>query len=219
MNAGISLARALHPTAGGTGVLPNLGAASKALGGGLGAMGGAAGAVGGALSAAAAPVALIGGLVTATEKLRQWTNHLHESNMQFAQFSASMTRVEVESQMRNIMLSRERGERRAASAQYLAEQRDALNKSIAPIEDAFAMFKNRVFGDFAGGLSVLINGITKMADKINGAMGADKLGGTGHQRDYVAEFMKDLAVEKWHEKYGRPSRFNSSSGDFGGRDF
>lgn len=102
---------------------------------GLGAIGGAIG---------ANPWVMLGketiGLV---ERFREWGSSLHETNREFAEFSGSMARVIALSDVRNIQLKREQGERRAESAEHLAEARDRLNRALAPIEDKVANFWNK----------------------------------------------------------------------------
>ena len=76
--------------------------------------------------------------------IRRWGDQLHEANMKFAEFSAQMANVQARQQFRDIRLSRTRGNRRAESAEDLAETRHGLNQRFAVFEDAVAIFKNNV---------------------------------------------------------------------------
>lgn len=81
-------------------------------------------------------------LTGSIDKLRDFSKQLHESNMRFAEFSAGMARVEADADLRQMQLSRERGDRRAREAGYLAEGRSQLEQTLAPAEDAWARFKD-----------------------------------------------------------------------------
>lgn len=106
--------------------------------------------------------------------IRRWGDHLHQANMQFAQFSASMAAVQARQMVRDITLSRERGERRAPSAENLASARHSLNERLSVFEDAGAILKNEVVGS-----------LTKMLDWF--VRSAPLIGPLG---DWLAEQLK-----------------------------
>jgi hypothetical protein len=78
------------------------------------------------------------------DKLRDWTRNLHESNMRFAEFSASMALVQAQTDIRRIELERERGERRAATAGRVSESMMNLEREVTPWEDAWANIKGEL---------------------------------------------------------------------------
>jgi len=94
------------------------------------------------------PLKIVADLVsvigTGVETLRNWNKALFDSNAQFAEFSGSMSVVVAEQEIRAMLLSQERGERRASGAREQAESMHRLNKALAPVEDAFARFSNRL---------------------------------------------------------------------------
>lgn len=103
----------------------------------------------------------------ASDRLREWAKGMHDANMQFAEFSAVMTEVQVEQRVRNIELSQQRGERRAASAKTLAEGRSRLESSVAPWEDLWA----RIKGEFTGQVLSYLGMAVELIAKIPGVGG------------------------------------------------
>ncbi len=79
-----------------------------------------------------------GAFLKAGEQVLKFGDALHETNMKFAEYSASMAFVQAEQQMRDIQLSQERGERRAGSARMLAGSRHRFNQRWAVVEDKLA---------------------------------------------------------------------------------
>jgi len=77
------------------------------------------------------------------EMLRSWSRELHNANLQFAEFSGAMARVEVEQFQREAQESRRRGDRRAGSARVLAEAR-RINDTLLfnPATDLVARIAN-----------------------------------------------------------------------------
>ncbi len=78
----------------------------------------------------------------AIDKIKVWSEQLHQSNMRFAEFSGSMAQVQAEQQIRDIHYSMERGEARAAGARRLAESASARRQAMAGVEDAYAEIQN-----------------------------------------------------------------------------
>jgi arginyl-tRNA synthetase len=111
--------------------------------------------------------------------LRRWNDQLHDSNMQFAEFSASMSQVRAEQMMRDIDLSRARGDRRAARAGELAQAKHRLNVSMAPFEDKLADVQSRFtiwWSDFA---SKELDKIRATLEKIGVKLDSDENKGKG----------------------------------------
>lgn len=79
-------------------------------------------------------VSALGDAVTAVVK---WSDSVHDSNQEFAQFSGSMAGVMAQSRARDILLSQERGERRAAAAESLEQARFQRQQSQSAVADAF----------------------------------------------------------------------------------
>lgn len=114
-------------------------------------------AAGGALSGAGQIVGMMGpwgkaaqvgleftaALISSVDKLKEWGRSLHDGNMQFAQFSASMAEVQANQQFRDIQLSASKGEARADTAGRLAEAMSHLERQTAPIENMWSNFKNQ----------------------------------------------------------------------------
>lgn len=186
-------------------------------------VGGAAGGIFGAGEEAAAALPLGMGkqagqvmkfgrvIFEATDKLRNWTNRLQDSNLQFAEFSHGMARVQAFREVQEMRLSRDRGERRAQSAQQLAESQARFNRRLAPYEDRMANFKNRVGSSFLDGMDKMIQRF-EQAQGRGGAVGAgaDIVAG-GEGKDF-GEAASILASRRWVEAYGLPLRFGEPPG-------
>lgn len=185
---------------------------------------GAVGMAGRAAGAIAGPLMLVEGIAKASVALKEWTNHLHEANIKFADFSAAMSRVQYESELRQIHLSRIRGERRAQSAQYLAEEKDALATAMAPIEDAIDNVKNYVVGAMAETLTGSFKTLNKMLEFLG--LIANNTRNLEDPEIEMDMIMRQMNIDQWYERYGRPVRFmgpppdagrnfQTSGGDFG----
>lgn len=85
-----------------------------------------------------------GAFSTALGAVRQFSDNLHANNMKFSDVSSSMARVAAMQEVREIRLRQERGERRGASAEALAQSKNRLDRLLAPSEDAWAVTMNRV---------------------------------------------------------------------------
>lgn len=162
-----------------------------------------------------APVMLFGkALMEGVEKLRRWGDELHNANMKFAEFSASMARVDAQSELRQSLLAQERGERRANSAGRLAEARDSLDKAFAPLEDAWANLKAEVLSPImeytASGLEVL-NKLFSIASwfKNNKESDDDK---QLEKLDSFNRLLEEIAKELRKGGNGRPPRFPAARG-------
>src|SRR6202044_338431 len=67
-----------------------------------------------------APLKFGAALVGTIDKVREFTDSLHQSNMQFAEFSGSMAAVQAQSDARDFNRSTASGDSRSASASRLA---------------------------------------------------------------------------------------------------
>ncbi len=130
------------------------------------------------------------------EKLRSWNNHLHNSNMQFAEFSAAMSQVQASQEMRDFFYAEQRGNKRADTASDLAQAKSRLDRQLAPIEDFFANLRNKVTAWGTDKLSFLLE---------KAGLG----GGEPDDKDaiHANEWMFEMGKEGWAEYYGRPARF------------
>lgn len=143
-------------------------------------------------------------LVKGVDNLRDFGKQLHESNIRFHEFSAAMTRVKVEQEVREMRLSQERGERRAASAGYLARAQFDLEKELAPIEDTMADIKNILTGftmdqvSFVAQIGKIVTGFNYVRDIL------DWLKGRGQGPGDVSKQLEDAHKESWEKEYGRP---------------
>ncbi len=132
------------------------------------------------------------------ETLRDWNQSLHNANMQFAEFSASMAAVQAQQEVRDIELSRERGDRRAAGATTLAESKHELETAFAPMEDLWADIKSWFLTWFNSKLARTVEDFNKYLDLFSfGGGPSDDSGNLGALKD----------IEKgWADKYARPPR-------------
>ncbi len=118
-------------------------------------------------------VAAMGNAVFETiDAYKKLNEALHESNMQFADFSAGMAQVAAQREIENVMLAQKRGERRADSAGMLSESQVELNRRMAVIEDYIANIKNYILGKLNNGLVKLIDLLTGDKLKDEGEGGA-----------------------------------------------
>lgn len=194
-----------------------------------GAAGEMAGKAMGAANVAMGVVALGKAAYDAVDKLRDWTKGLHQANMQFAEWSASMSSVEAQQEMRDIELSMNKGEARAESAEFLAESMSKLNETLAPMENLFANVLNVVGGSLLRLVEVLIKFGTPLEEivallrKIPGiGWEEDDFDTTGKEegdeknsivktirKSVIRAGMPSMAVlaDIW-ESYGKPKKFD-----------
>jgi len=112
-------------------------------------------------------------LVESIDKLRNWGNQLHENNMQFAEYSASMARVQAASEVQEFYLKQSQGDRRAQSAEYLSESRADMNKAFAPLENLWAKVENYVSGSLMKAVTNLMLPVTVIAEFLDSATSGD----------------------------------------------
>lgn len=156
--------------------------------------------------AAAAGIIELGKVsLTTVDAIREMTREVLNANFKFAEYSASMSRVQAEQEMRDISLSQRKGEARSESAEKLALAMSELNETMAPFENAAANWWNEVQAK----LATMNNDSFKMWDKafkewgidIKKALGVEdedsKLPGVG-----FTDWVSDLGAN-----YGRPPRF------------
>lgn len=174
-----------------------LGGAGKALGG-IGTM------AGGRIGMGLGVIGKFGEVLgKSVEKLRDWNEKLHSANIKFSEFSAAMAQVEANQQLRDINLSQKRGNRRAESAEYLAEGKHKLNEAVSPWEDAMANVWSKAQGFFSGILADLIGSVNGIARDV-GLISKDD------ETDFVdhSHTLND-AADKYQEEFERkrPKRF------------
>lgn len=134
-------------------------------------------------------------------KLQEWGEALHSSNMQFAEFSASMSNVMVGQQQRDIRYSQERGEARAGSAEVLAEGMSELRDAMAPLSDGLANLKN----ELVGGLSKLAAGL------IRAISGRDRGEGDERGMQSVGAWMQEITSNAWEPVYNTNLNFGNNA--------
>lgn len=174
------------------------------------AAGGALGGAGDALLSSGNPYAMAGGaalklageLAQSVDRLKQWTDGLHNSNMQFAEFSASMSAVQAQAEVREYQLKREQGDRRAGSAEFLAERKGSFDKSIAPIENLWAKFQNIVGGSLLFLLEQILAPVTTIAEWLDSATG----GADGGDTLTMADVLNELGKSEQEARNRRPAR-------------
>lgn len=155
----------------------------------------------------------------AVDKLQQWNRSIHESNIQFGQFSGAMAVVAAQQEARDIQLSREKGDARADSAMYQAEQMSRLERTLAPLGNALSNLKNKVVGGVTESVSDFLEGKegTKGGGLREATEGMIGLGGLGKKiRDAEKDALKDSDLadkwmfdlgNDWAKKFGRPDNF------------
>lgn len=178
-------------------------------GGMLSGIGEAAGALGGPVGAAASAVGkFAGGLVTAVDRLRKWGDHLHQMNMQFADFSGAMAAVKGRQDVRDVELNRTRGDRRAVAAETLATGQHTFKEFAAEWGDAFKITVDTVWGPIAQKLGEMGKDLNKMVGLTKFLADQAKL---GNNLTAAGEWMTTVATEHWTEVYGRPPDWNEQS--------
>jgi len=170
---------------------------------------------GGAGAAAEGMLKLSAALTSTVSQLQRWSQGLHDSNVRFAEFSASMTRVQVEQEVRDIRMSARTGEARAESARQLAEAKSRLAEATMPWENKAAETQNAIlqwlnekgasilekFNEMAAGAGLIDSPGEARIGNWRGA-GA----GQGGEETF-GEMMSRIGREHWSEVYGRPPRF------------
>jgi hypothetical protein len=150
----------------------------------------------------------VGVVGQATNNLQIWSKEMHDTNIRFADFSVSMTRVMVESEIRQMEISRRHGEARAESAKALAESKDELDKQMAPLTDSMANFWN----ESAAGWNMLMNDLIKGFKDWKGFFSGNGMG-PANNRDRSEAFGNaspiffQMGREGDFEVHGRPDRF------------
>ena len=141
-------------------------------------------------------------LTGAIDKLHDWTDALHQSNMQFAEYSHSMAQVQAEALQREVELNRSKGEARAGSARVLEEGRSSLDTNTSEIGNLAADLKNYIGGYMDVIVGECLKPINEACKDIRRWLGKkdedDKAVDT-------AEWMSEYG-EKYYKEYGRPGR-------------
>jgi hypothetical protein len=145
----------------------------------------------------------------AVGKLQHWTESLHSANMQFAEFSGSMAAVQAAQEARDIQLSHERGERRAKSAEYLAEGKSNLSENLAPIKDLVGNVTNYIGGALSNLGAVIISPITAISKLLQGEFTKK---GTDSEPVSAADWMQQLGEGMWEDYYGKPEKNKDEPG-------
>jgi hypothetical protein len=118
-------------------------ATSGNLAGGMSSFGTGLSSIGGALMSTGNPAGMVGGglllftgaILKSVDALKKWMDSIHNSNMQFAEFSGAMAAVQGRQQIRDILLSIERGERLAPVAEEFAQVRHDFNTRWTAVQD------------------------------------------------------------------------------------
>lgn len=144
------------------------------------------------------------------DRLRQFDREILNATFRFGEFSAQMAQAEAEQEIRDIELSMQKGDAQSASARKLAESMSRLNETLAPFENAWANFRNRILTH----LTNLVNNNVKIAssvttgnitlDAIAGFIKA-KLGGADPNDDDSSD-IREIVFEAGN-KFARPDRF------------
>lgn len=144
-------------------------------------------------------------VIGAAAKLSEWGEGLHNANMKFAEFSASMAHVQAQQEMRDILLSKKRGDRRSASAQDLAEAKSRYAEQTSVWSDAWSSLSNRVEETLLNvGTKILapFEPLIKAANKYFN--GEDKIDNIDMGKAF-GDHAKQIWEDEW--QYGRPDRW------------
>lgn len=140
-------------------------------------------------------------LVEGVDRIQQWGNSLHEANIQFSQFSGSMAAVSARQEVRDIQLSRERGNRRAEDAEDLAKAKNRLDRAVAPIDDAWNKLQMQV-------ATWMLTSVAPVVEKLGEWLGTQSGPGEGKLIE-ENEWMVNVFRDKGLESQGRPQRFGT----------
>ena len=150
------------------------------------------------------------GLGGAVEKLREWTDNLSKANFQFAEFSPAMARVQAEAERREIVLSRERGQRLAPTARFLSKGINEFNQGAAYFEDLAGRIQN-----ILGGVGVRFGTLLQKAFVFANATNIVILERILQAIEKAIGNQTNLSVEDYFKQFGipvppefqRPARF------------
>lgn len=152
---------------------------------------------GGPIGLTVAAIGKLGEAVfNSVDKIMKWNEHLRAADFQFAQFSSSMAQVRAESQVSRMMISAQRGERRAPSAQARERSAIAAESKWAPILDNIAIAANKV-------MEILNKILVWIADFMTWL----GLGGGGEPPPVPVNLgagLLDIADHGWASRYGAP---------------
>jgi hypothetical protein len=142
----------------------------------------------------------------ATDRLRDWSTQLHETDMQFKEYSGTMAGVAARQEVRDILLSQERGERRGRAAEFLARERFGAEKAVAPWEDLSAKIQDALAGTMDRGFARILAPFGPLAERLNQAF--DKYLGEQEDDPNAEQMIRDAAAFSGDfDTRGRPKRF------------
>lgn len=199
------------PTGAGTGAMGQVGGAFNAVVSGGSALAGAA--IGGTAGAALGPAGAVVGafavaLTKSIDRIQEWSRALHSANMQFADFSPAMSRLKAETEMQQIFLSRDRGERREPTARYLAEGMMDLETQTSKVGDFFDSLKNLAGGALSRGAAKVTKPFADFSEGAQDALNKKMEGRDPKFKELsVDDYFRGLGVTTPPEFYGRPGRF------------
>ena len=142
------------------------------------------------------------------EALRKWNTSLFEANRKFAEFSGAMAAVSARQEVRDLLLARERGERRGDFAEQQASTKHELEKSLSPWEDTFADLQAGYASQINLALTNLVNNTKYISDKIDDIIKKD-FGMINNQPDPVQTWIDQVGNDPndgWGS-WGRPRSF------------
>lgn len=150
------------------------------------------------------PVAKFGEVLFGTiDKIKAWGDKLHQADMQFAQFSASMAKVMAEKEIRDLGLNMQRGETRARAAQYREESASRRDNALAPTVDLFSNATSLIVGALNDGIAALMTPINNIY-KLLGIKLPNPDGAVQPMGDWIT---RNVARASEFERVGRPDRF------------
>lgn len=140
-------------------------AAARAGAAGLG--GEAAAALGPAGIAVAVILASVSALNMFREKVVESAKEQQKLNFHYAQFSAAMANVQVQSEIATMFRERDIGNDTSGTARYLSEQNTAYDNTAAEFEKLWSNFKNLGLGVLLEALTEVIQPIVPVVQELN----------------------------------------------------
>ena len=144
-------------------------------------------------------------LVESIDKLREWSKGLHNANMQFAEFSGAMARVQGDTEAREFVRLQAQGDRRANSAGDLAKATQGVEDQLAPLEDLWAVIQNKLTYVVMDRLEYILekSGLSGLA------LWLLSLAGAGEEEGGMDTWLQNLAAEEKAARDRRPEHMRS----------
>lgn len=152
---------------------------------------------------------LLGETITqVSDKIKQWGEMLHQSNMKFAEFSGAMSRVQGWKEVQDIYLSKAKGDARAPLALEVAKADTELEKAQQPTANLLNFWSSSQYLGWATAQTIFWKGVNEVLDALgliakNTATLDENNPEIFNQKSVVETFIN----ENWDENFEKPQRF------------